>query len=95
MTISDRIRDRRKELGMSADELADKLGKTRSTVYRYETDEVDKMPIATLEPLAKALNTTVTYLLGLEDELSQSINQLDENNKKFVLEFIEKLNPKK
>lgn len=37
MTIGDRIRARRQELGFSVDELATRLGKNRATVYRYET----------------------------------------------------------
>jgi DNA-dependent RNA polymerase auxiliary subunit epsilon len=53
------------------------------------------MPIVVLEPLAKALNTTVAYLLGIEDEISASANKLDDESKKFVLEFINKLSDKK
>ena len=36
MTIGQRIQQKRKEMRMSADELAKKLGKDRSTIYRYE-----------------------------------------------------------
>lgn len=39
MTIGERIKRRRLQLGMSVDELADELGKNRATVYRYEKDE--------------------------------------------------------
>ena len=55
---------------MSADELARKIGKDRSTVYRYENQKIDKVAIAMLEPLAKALKTTPAYLIGLDTENS-------------------------
>ena len=37
MTIADRIRNRRLELGLSVDDLAELLNKNRATVYRYES----------------------------------------------------------
>ena len=35
MTTGEKIRARRKELGLSVDELAAKVGKNRATIYRY------------------------------------------------------------
>ena len=68
MTIGERIRNRRKELGLTVDELAEKLGKNRATVYRYESNEIEKLPTTVLEPLAVALGVTPAYLMGWEDE---------------------------
>lgn len=67
MTIGSRIKARRQELGISVDDLASKLGKNRATVYRYESDEIENMPLEVLEPLAKALNVTPAYLMGWDD----------------------------
>ena len=67
MTIGERIKRRRIQLGLSVDELADMLGKNRATVYRYEKDEIKDMPTTVLEPLAKALLTTPADLMGWED----------------------------
>lgn len=66
MTVGERIKQRRKELKMSADELGKKLGKDRSTVFRYENGDIEKLPIDILEPVAKALQTTPEYLMGWE-----------------------------
>ena len=66
MTIGQRIHQKRKEMRMSANELAKKLGKDRSTIYRYENGEIEKFPLDILEPIAKALNTTPAYLMGWE-----------------------------
>lgn len=68
MKIGERIKQRRTFLGMSVDELAEKLHKNRATVYRYESSEIEKLPTTVLEPLAEALNTTPGYLMGWEDE---------------------------
>ena len=68
MTIGQRIQQRRKEMRMSADELAKKLGKDRSTIYRYEKGDIEKFPLDILEPIAKALNTTPAYLMGWDKQ---------------------------
>lgn len=68
MTIGERIKQRRIELGLSVDEVAEKLGKNRATVYRYESNEIENLPVGTLEPLAKILETTPAQLMGWEYE---------------------------
>lgn len=64
MTIGERIKERRKELGLTVDELAERLGKNRATIYRYESNDIEKLPTTVLEPLAKVLNVTPAYLMG-------------------------------
>lgn len=66
MTIGKRIKDRRTQLGMSADELGKRLGKDRSTIYRYEKGDIENLPLDILEPIAAALGTTPQYLMGWE-----------------------------
>lgn len=62
MTTGEKIRVRRKQLGMSVDELAAKLGKNRATIYRYENDSIE-MPAALLKPLSDALETEPSELM--------------------------------
>ena len=64
MTIGEQIKSRRIKLNLSVEELAQKLGKNRATVYRYESDDIVNMPISILEPLAKVLETTPAELCG-------------------------------
>ena len=67
MIVGKRIKERRKELGMSADALAKQLGKDRSTIYRYEKGDIENMPLDILEPIANVLRTTPQYLMGWEE----------------------------
>lgn len=67
MTIGERIKARRIELGMSVEELGKRLGKNRTTVYRYETGYIENLPIDILEPIAAVLHTTPAYLMGWEE----------------------------
>lgn len=68
MNIGQRIKERRKELKMSADELGRRLGKDRSTIYRYEKGDIENLPLDILEPIAEILRTTPAYLMGWEEE---------------------------
>ena len=67
MGIGERIKKRRLELGLTVDQLADMLGKNRATVYRYESNEIENFPTTIIEPLATALRTTPSALMGWED----------------------------
>lgn len=67
MNIGERIKQRRKEIGLSAEQVAEKLGVAPATVYRYESNDIANMRIDKLEPIAKALNTTPAYLMGWEE----------------------------
>lgn len=68
-TVGERIRERRKQLGLSADYVAKRLGKDRATVYRYESSEIENLPLTVLEPLARVLGVTPQYLMGWENIL--------------------------
>lgn len=64
MEINERIKHRRKELGLSAEYIAEKLGLSPATIYRYESKEIKKFPTDVLVPLAIVLHTTPEYLMG-------------------------------
>ena len=64
MNIGNRIRNRRKELGISADEMAAKTGISRSTMFRYEQGTIENIPARHLKTIASALGVTLDYLFG-------------------------------
>ena len=63
-----RIKERRKQLEMSADDVAAELGVSRSTIFRYENGHIEKVPANVLEKLALILRTTPAYLMGWQDD---------------------------
>lgn len=71
-TVGSRIRECRIAAGLSVEEMADRIGKNRATVYRYEKDEVD-MPLPVVSQLADVLNVSPAYLMGWEEDSEKSI----------------------
>lgn len=67
MNIGSRIKERRLELHLSLEQLGNKLGINKSTVYRYETGDIESMPIDILLPIAEALQTTPSALMGWDE----------------------------
>lgn len=66
MSIGQRIKETRIQQGLSIDDLAYRLGKNRTTIYRYENGDIENLPLGILDSLADALNTTPAYLMGWE-----------------------------
>ena len=64
MSTGSRMKERRKALHISAETVADKLGVSPATIYRYEKGDIEKVPTTILEPLSKILQTTPEYLMG-------------------------------
>ena len=86
MSIGKRIKQRRKALGYSAEELAKRLGKSPATIYRYENGDIEKLPGDLLAPLAEMLNTSTSYLLGLEEPAPTAVpRQITDQELKFAL----------
>ena len=68
MTVYERIKKRRIELGMSQQQLADKVGyKSRSAINKIEMGLRD-INESKIMAFAQALNVTPSYLMGWDDE---------------------------
>lgn len=93
MDIGLKLKQRRQEMNVSVDELAQKLNVSRTTIYRYEKGEISKMPTETLEKIARILNTTPAYFMGWSDkpEVKSNIlsiyNQLEQPRQEKVIDF--------
>ena len=73
MTIGQRIKARRLKLCMNAETLAEKVGVSAATIYRYEKGDILRVNSDMLLPIADALLTTPAFLMGWEED--------DENRK--------------
>jgi len=74
MTIGQRIAQKRKEQGLSQEGLGEQLGVSRQAIYKWESDaslpEIDK-----LITLSKIFSVPVGWLLGVEEDLPESLDQ--------------------
>ena len=93
MTIADRIRNRRIELGLSVDDLAKLLQKNRATVYRYESNYIKSYSPYVLESLAKALQTTPAYFYGYDEEEPAPSSDPNNDEIRILIPGISKLPP--
>ncbi|ACZ08252.1 transcriptional repressor DicA [Sebaldella termitidis] len=66
--IANRMKRQRLNLEYSYKDLEKITGITASTLQRYETGAINKLPIDKLEVIAKALKVSPSYLMGWEDE---------------------------
>lgn len=67
MTTGDRIKAMRIKHGMTQEELGAKVGVKKSAIYKYETGIVVNLKRSTIEKLAKVLEVSPSWLIGIED----------------------------
>ncbi len=85
-TLGKRIAKHRKGLGITQDQLAEKLGITAQAVSKWENDQ--SCPDITVLPrLAEIFGTTTDALLGCEPETPAHEAQVVEDNEKHDLKF--------
>ena len=74
MTISNKIKRLRKEAKISQVDLAEKLGTTKQTIYKYENGLITNIPSDKIEIMARLFDTSPAYLMGWEDLPSSSFD---------------------
>ncbi len=99
MALSDkeigmRVRNIRKESGLTQDRFARKFHMTQQTLSRYENGRIS-IPNGTLESIARGMNVSVGYFLGVDsteftDDELRLINiyrRADDRMKEYILEM--------
>ena len=64
MTKGERIKELRQSIGLSQVDLANKIGVSKQTLYKYENDIVTNIPSDKIEQLSFILQTTPEYIMG-------------------------------
>lgn len=91
MEIFERIKLRRKEIGLSAEQVAERLNVSPATIYRYENNDIKKFPTEILKPLADVLCTTPEFLMGWTDDVNKSISNINFVNKRKKVPLLGKI----
>ena len=74
--MGQRIKDLREKRGLTLERLGELIGVNKSAVLKYENGTVINIPILKLNNIAKALNTTVGYLIGEQESTYINVNDL-------------------
>lgn len=68
MTMGERMRRLRKEQGLTLEQVGDRVGVGKSTVRKWENGQIASMGVDKVHRVARALNTTSAYLMGVSDD---------------------------
>lgn len=67
MTVGERIKEARIQLGLSQVEFADKINVSKQTLYKYENNIITNIPSDKIEAAATLSGVSPAYLMGWED----------------------------
>ncbi|MGN1030881.1 MAG: helix-turn-helix domain-containing protein [Butyricicoccaceae bacterium] len=81
MSISERIRQRRLELGLTLEQVGSRAGISKATVQRYECGNIQNMRQDKIQKLADALEVTPAWLMDWTEQNAaaqdiEDVNQL-------------------
>ena len=82
MDFKDTIKARRKELGLTLEEVGQIVGVSKTTIQRWESGEIKNQRRDKIVKLAQALQTTPAQLMGwaeTDTDLSSSLPQSNPN----------------
>ena len=65
--IGKRIKSARESVRLSQTELANKIGVSKQTLYKYENGIITNIPSDKIEAISRAVNVTPAYLMGWDD----------------------------
>ena len=74
-TTKRRLKDLMRKKHITVDTLAKIAGKSRATIYRYISGDIENMPMDTLAKIADALGANPGYILGWVDDPTPIILQ--------------------
>lgn len=91
MTVADKIRSRRIELGLTQLDVAKRLGLTTKAAVSKIENKGDKIKLSTVEKYADVLDCTPAYLMGWDNETTDRVkrftdlySQLDEEHQDII-----------
>ena len=68
--VGTRIETRRKNLGLTLDDIAQEIGVAKSTVQRYEKGTIDKIKMPVIEAIARVLNVNPAWICCKTDDMA-------------------------
>ena len=87
-----RIQSKRKELGLTLKEIADKVGVASSTIQRYEKGTITQIKLPVLESIAKVLDINPTWLVKRDAPLKVNFTENTSSKENILIVNFNKLN---
>ena len=69
--MAERIKEKRIELGLTQEELGEKLGLQKSAIAKYENGRVENIKRSVIAEMARLFNCSPAYLMGWDEPASQ------------------------
>lgn len=70
MTVGERLKQLREQLGMSQVDFATKINVSKQTLYKYENNIITNIPSNKIESAARICNVSPAYIMGWGNDLS-------------------------
>lgn len=67
--IGGRIAQRRKDLGLTLDDVAQEIGVAKSTIQRYEKGTIEKIKLPVIEAIARVLSVNPAWICFKSDDM--------------------------
>lgn len=67
MNIGKRMRERRKEVNLTLEDVAKRTGVCKATISKYEKEQITNIPADKIEKISMALRCSPAYLMGWDD----------------------------
>ncbi|MEY8311427.1 transcriptional repressor LexA [Oscillospiraceae bacterium 42-9] len=68
--VGERIEYRRKELGLTLDDIAQEIGVAKSTIQRYEKGTITAIKLPVIEAIARLMSVSPAWLCGKTDSIA-------------------------
>lgn len=92
MGMSERIKERRKALGYTQEDLAEKLGLQKSAIAKYENGRVQNIKRSTILKMSTILECTPSYLMGWNESSDTAAADALSSDERALLSDYQKLN---
>ena len=90
MTVGERIKEARIQLGLSQVEFADKINVSKQTLYKYENNIITNIPSDKIEAAATLSGVSPAYLMGWEPStklISNEMKRVSDQTKLYIQLF--------
>lgn len=77
-TIGTRIKEAREKVALSQTDMADQIGVSKQTLYKYENDIITNIPSDKIEAISRLTGVSPAYIMGWDTQTTTSLSYIPE-----------------